>query len=532
METTVIEKEENNRISITKNCEIALENLNSISRLIMLSNSVTNYLIDEEIGAVDTKIAIQDIYRILNSFNVSYSVVVFRNDKKYIDTGVGITYVDTQQLYSDEWISNIRDQNGGYILFTNKDNVFQTNTEEVITFIRIINDINTQKEIGVLAINIPISFFQETFSGLTDNNNHFAYFDKTGYLIGSDNESVFQHLDIYEGIELGQTRIKKFFKDTVLSYTKVPKTDFILVTFAQVDIVDGLSTKLVWVLLAGFLILLFFMNIINSYIARNVTKPIQKLVTSMSEVQKGWLHRVSMNVSNDEIGLLKNSYNAMLIEINHLIEELINKEKNLQKAELEALHEQIKPHFLYNTLDTIRYLVLENETEKVYHMLETLGSFYRRFLSKGNLDIPILEEIGIAKDYLTLQKNRYEDVFEDEYEIEEGLNGIRVPRLILQPFVENSIYHGVRLKGEKGLIKLTVYKKEDMLHIKIYDSGVGMSGEQIQRLFEGTDAKSFGFKGTVERIKYYYKTEDVFEIHSREGEFCEIELKLPLGEGM
>lgn len=532
MESAALENEDKNRVSVTKNCEIALDNLNSISRLIMLSNSVTNYLLDDSVGAANTKTAVQDIYRILNSFDVTYSVTIFRNDRHYLNTGVGITYVDTKGLFAGDWITEVREKKGGYILNPNKDHVFRSSTEEIITFIRLINDINTQKEIGILAINIPKDFFYETFSGLADSNNHFAFYDKTGYLISSDDEAFFADMDMKNNSKQGQITDKQFFKEAVINYSTVPKTDFVLVTFSQVDILEGLSTKLAWGLLLGIFLLLILMNVINSYIAKNVTKPIQKLVNSMSEVQNGWLHRVSMNVSNDEIGLLKDSYNAMLIEINHLIEELIQKEKNLQKAELEALHEQIKPHFLYNTLDTIRYLVLENESEKVYNMLETLGSFYRRFLSKGNLDIPLLEEIGIAKDYLTLQKNRYEDVFEDEYDIEEGLNSIRVPRLILQPFVENAIYHGVRLKGEKGLIKLSTYKKGDSLHIKIYDSGVGMSKEQIQLLFEGTDTKSFGFKGTIERIRYYYKTEDVFEIHSREGEFCEIELKLPLKEGI
>jgi two-component system, sensor histidine kinase YesM len=532
MESTAREKEENNTISITKNCEIALDNLNSISRLTMLSNSVTKYLLDDSVRAADTKIAIQDIYHILNSFDVTYSVTIFRNDRHYLNTGVGITYIDTNRLFDGDWITKVREKKGSYILNPNKDHVFRSSTEEIITFIRVINDINTQKEIGILAINIPKSFFYNTFSGLSNSNNHFAFYDKSGYLISSDDETVFEGMDIRNNFKLGQNVSKQFFKETVLSYAAVPKTDFILVTFTQVDILEGLSTKLAWGLVAGILMLLLFMNVINSYIAKNVTKPIQKLVNSMSEVQNGWLHRVSINVNNDEIGLLKDSYNSMLIEINHLIEELIQKEKNLQKAELEALHEQIKPHFLYNTLDTIRYLVLENESEKVYNMLETLGSFYRKFLSKGNLEIPLLEEIGIAKDYLTLQKNRYEDVFEDDYDIEEGLNDIQVPRLILQPFVENAIYHGVRLKGEKGLIKVSVYKRDNLLHLKIYDSGVGMDKEQIQLLFEGGDSKSFGFKGTIERIRYYYKTEDVFEIHSSEGEFCEIELKLPLKEGI
>ena len=273
------------------------------------------------------------------------------------------------------------------------------------------------------------------------------------------------------------------------------------------------------------------MWLINTYIAKNVIYPIQRLVDSMAEVQNGWLQRVSMNVNDDEIGLLKNSYNAMLIEINQLIEELLQKEKTLRMAELDALQEQMKPHFLYNTLDMIRYMALENRTDEVYNMLETLGNFYRRFLSKGSTDLSLGEEIEIVKSYLTLQRTRFEDIFTDEYEIEEGLSSIRVPRLILQPLVENSIYHGIRPKGEHGVIRVTVKRQEDFLFLSIYDNGIGMSAHQRELLFSGKDSRSFGFQGTIERIRYYYKTEDVFEIHSTEGEYCEIILKLPLSNG-
>ena len=129
------------------------------------------------------------------------------------------------------------------------------------------------------------------------------------------------------------------------------------------------------------------------------------------------------------------------------------------------------------------------------------------------------------------KRQRFEDIFTDEYEIEEGLSSIRVPRLILQPLVENSIYHGIRPKGEHGVIRVTVKRQKDFLFLSIYDNGIGMSEHQRELLFSGKDSRSFGFQGTIERIRYYYKTEDVFEIHSTEGEYCEIILKLPLSNG-
>ncbi len=532
METTALENEKNNRASVIHSYEIALENINNISRLAMTSEGISNYLTSDNIKAANSNAAIQDMYYILNAFGVNYALTIFRRDERYINVGPGITYIKKDIVFSDEWMSEVREQKGGFVLKSNTDDAFRSKNGKVISFVRIINDLGTQKEIGLLEINIPLQFFEQTYSGLADSKSHFAFYDKSGYLISCDDPSVFENLTVNSGVRMGQEISKGILREKVVTIDNIPNSNVILVTCCEVDILEGFPQKIFGGILVGILIVLYFMNQINSFLAKNVTRPIQKLVKSMSEVQNGWLHRVSMSVSDDEIGQLKNSYNAMLIEINHLIEELIQKEKNLQKAELDALQEQIKPHFLYNTLDTIRYLLLENETDKVYNMLETLGNFYRRFLSKGSRDIPLEEELGIVKDYLMLQKNRYEDVFDDEYDIQEDLLKIRVPRLILQPFVENAIYHGVRLKGEKGLIKLTAYIADGVLHIKIYDTGVGMGDEQVRLLLEGTNTKSFGFKGTIERIRYYYNVDDIFEIHSREGEFFEVELKLPLKEGL
>ena len=445
MQQSIADKEISNRTAISNNLDSTMKSINSISRLTMLRSTVRTFLLAKSNSTPRTRNAIQEIHDILNTFNLSCNVVILRMDGQYLNTGPGITYVNTGKIFETEWLDEVMAQKGNYVIKAGTRDAFRSNIGEMVSFVRVINDI--------------------------------------------------------------------------------------LASRLEVRILDGLPAKLLAALIIGAFILLAFMWLINTYIAKNVIYPIQRLVDSMTEVQNGWLHRVSMNVSDDEIGLLKNSYNAMLIEINQLIEELLQKEKTLRMAELDALQEQMKPHFLYNTLDMIRYMALENRTDEVYNMLETLGNFYRRFLSKGSTDLSLGEEIEIVKSYLTLQRTRFEDIFTDEYEIEEGLSSIRVPRLILQPLVENSIYHGIRPKGDHGVIRVTVKRQEDFLFLSIYDNGIGMSAHQRELLFSGKDSRSFGFQGTIERIRYYYKTEDVFEIHSVEGEYCEIILKLPLSNG-
>ena len=531
MQQSIADKEISNRTAISNNLDSTMKSINSISRLTMLRSTVRTFLLAKSNSTPRTRNAIQEIHDILNTFNLSCNVVILRMDGQYLNTGPGITYVNTGKIFETEWLDEVMAQKGNYVIKAGTRDAFRSNIGEMVSFVRVINDINTQKPIGILAINLPSRFFEQAYEGLSGETSHFALYDTSGRLICKDNESTFSSLNPENLLQNTREETDKLFYKSIFTCDTLGDSHFILASRLEVRILDGLPAKLLAALIIGAFILLAFMWLINTYIAKNVIYPIQRLVDSMAEVQNGWLHRVSMNVSDDEIGLLKNSYNAMLIEINQLIEELLQKEKTLRMAELDALQEQMKPHFLYNTLDMIRYMALENRTDEVYNMLETLGNFYRRFLSKGSTDLSLGEEIEIVKSYLTLQRTRFEDIFTDEYEIEEGLSSIRVPRLILQPLVENSIYHGIRPKGEHGVIRVTVKRQEDFLFLSVYDNGIGMSAHQRELLFSGKDSRSFGFQGTIERIRYYYKTEDVFEIHSVEGEYCEIILKLPLSNG-
>ena len=531
MQQSIADKEISNRTAISNNLDSTMKSINSISRLTMLRSTVRTFLLAESNSTPRTRNALQEIHDILNTFNLSCNVVILRMDGQYLNTGPGITYVNTGKIFETEWLNEVMAQKGNYVIKAGTRDAFRSNIGEMVSFVRVINDINTQKPIGILAINLPSRFFEQAYEGLSGETSHFALYDTSGRLICKDNESTFSSLNPENLLQNTREETDKLFYKSIFTCDTLGDSHFILASRLEVRILDGLPAKLLVALIIGAFILLAFMWLINTYIAKNVIYPIQRLVDSMAEVQNGWLHRVSMNVNDDEIGLLKNSYNAMLIEINQLIEELLQKEKTLRMAELDALQEQMKPHFLYNTLDMIRYMALENRTDEVYNMLETLGNFYRRFLSKGSTDLSLGEEIEIVKSYLTLQRTRFEDIFTDEYEIEEGLSSIRVPRLILQPLVENSIYHGIRPKGEHGVIRVTVKRQEDFLFLSIYDNGIGMSAHQRELLFSGKDSRSFGFQGTIERIRYYYKTEEVFEIHSTEGEYCEIILKLPLSNG-
>lgn len=524
-----LESNLNTMVSIGNNLNTELNTISNMSQLIMTNKDVTNYLKNKKEQELKySQNAVRALYDISNVFNNISSVYIFKLDGSFVNANRGTTQLN-QEVMTPKWYRGIETRGGGYILRVNGGGAFFATTEEpIITFMRMINDLETQKPIGMIAINLSIHMLEQTYKDMTGNNKQFVYYDEDfRYLSKEIPTEELQNIH-FTPTQFHQTTISN---DRILSFYRVPNTPFIITASEKMGF-SKIASNEAWMIMLVLLVLTSgALLLLSVFIARYITNPIERLVHSMNSVKTGWLRRLSLSLANDEIGDLKDSYNEMLVEINSLINKLIDKEKSIQRAELEVLQEQIKPHFLYNTLDTIRYLALQGSSESVYDALETLGNFYRKFLSKGSKEIPVSAEIGIVRDYLKLQKLRYEDVFEDIYELQEDLLDIRIPKLILQPLVENSLYHGVRLKGEKGIIKISVYSKDDMIHIVVYDTGIGMSSEQIYTMMHSEDHKSFGFKRTIERIQYHCNREDVYEIGSREGEYTEIDIRIPLNGG-
>lgn len=527
MTSVASEKNDNNLRLIEQNFEAVVENVNNISKLIMVNDAVTTYLKYDGDNPVYSNSAVSEIYNILISFSGSFSVFAFRNDTDYIRTGIGVNSADKEIIFGSDWYGQVLEREGGYVLLPNTSKAFRLNTNvDIISFARIINDINTQKQIGVLVINIRVSELEKTYGALANEDNHFAYLDKDGGVICCDKDFDTENLPSEDSVV---TVYDGLISEKVVTSRLQTDSGIQIVCRSTVRFMEGMTAEIFISLLSVLIITILIMMLISAYINKYIIFPISKLAASMQQVETGFLRRVSLPASSDEIGKLRDSYNEMLIRINNLINEVIKQEQDRQKAEMDALQVQIKPHFLYNTLDTIGYMALERPADEVYDAIETLGNFYRKFLSKGSKTIRLADEIGIIKDYIKLQRLRYDNLFTDEYDIQSGLDDIMFPKLILQPLVENSIYHGIRPKGENGIIRVTVYAKDNMLHINVYDDGVGMSAEQRARLLgneEKTD--SFGFKGTIDRLRYYYNIDNVVDIESVEGKFCEVKITVPL----
>ncbi len=517
----------NTMVSIGSTLNAEIDTIDNMSQLIITNKDVVSFLKNTNGQELTyTHNAMSAVYDISNVFSHISSVFIIRTDSSYINTSRGITKLNYEVFTNPLWNKEIEERAGGYVLRVNGGGAFSTSKgPQIISFIRIINDLESQKPIGMLAINFSPQLFEKIYQNMEGNGKHFCFYDNKNMFIGTQEPiEELQNLK-FTNDKYAQESLKN---GNLLSYYHIPETPFIIASFEKFHLGQTISDQAGSILLVVLIVTSGALILIGIFITTYITHPIERLAQSMNSVKSGWLRRLSLSLSDDEIGNLKDSYNEMLVEINGLIQKLLEKEKAIQKAELEVLQEQIKPHFLYNTLDMIGYLALTEPAEDVYDAINTLGSFYKKFLSRGSKEITIAQEIGIVKDYLKLQKLRYGDIFDDLYQVEEELLTKQIPKLILQPLVENSIYHGIRLKGEKCMIKISIYSENNRIHIVVYDDGIGMPSDMITSIMSSGKSKSFGFKGTIERIQYYYNREDVYEIRSEEGQYTEIHIKLPM----
>lgn len=514
-----------------------MDNYRDLSRLVMLNDEVAKFL---RVTATDKGIANDAKTGILNVLNVCRnvdSVYIIRNDGSYTTTGKGEYIFDNNLIRGEEWQSEILKERGGVVYGMEANGaVFKKNGTRIITIARAIYDIYTQKQTGILLMNISQQMLDRTIT--TSEQSDVCILDRDGsFLAGNDSMAAYFDKNIPVNTMTHDERFKGIKRIMVSQYAT---EDFPLViicaTTANADAVPYQTMVTLAFLLIFILIALFFAS---SYLTKNVTRPILNLSSAMQQTeQKGWMEKFEVEMPENEIGMLAHSYNSMIDYLNDLFTELLDKEKSVQKAEMQILQEQIKPHFLYNSLETISFMALDYGDSEVYTALETLGSFYRNFLSKGDRDITLRREVNIVRDYIALQKLRYKDILTDEYEIEDNTLECRVPKLILQPIVENSIYHGIRLKGEPGVISIKSFIEEDVLHISIKDTGIGMPQERIEKILspkvEDVEDKdlgnhsNFGLKGTINRVRYYFDSQDIVHIESVEGEYTIVEFLIPL----
>lgn len=219
----------------------------------------------------------------------------------------------------------------------------------------------------------------------------------------------------------------------------------------------------------------------------------------------------------DEVGALAAGFNEMTGRNRELVELLLEEKKRQEQLKLSLLQSQIKPHFLYNTLDTIYCLVLMGKKEEAGRMTKLLSDYYRHVLSNGMDWVLLFEEIKYTSNYLQIQSIRYNDILDFEICVEEEVENIKIPKLTLQPLVENAIYHGIKPLDRKGHIRVLVKQKEDIVYLRVQDDGVGLSGERFWEVLQkgAQSGDSFGLRNVAERLHLYYGERCALELEER-----------------
>ena len=230
-----------------------------------------------------------------------------------------------------------------------------------------------------------------------------------------------------------------------------------------------------------------------------------------------------------EIEELDQGINKMAHRISGLLEN-VRQEKEMQHlTELQLIQAQVNPHFLYNTLDTIVWLIEGGMTDDAVEMISSLSIFFRTSLSKGNDIIPLSEEKRHTLSYLEIQQFRYRDILEFELSIPKELDGIQVPKLSIQPLAENALYHGIKNRRGKGKITITGREEADAIVLTVSDNGQGMTPERLHEVQEAIrtgERAGFGLAAVAERIALYYGLGYGMTISSKEGEGTTVELRL------
>ncbi len=360
-----------------------------------------------------------------------------------------------------------------------------------------------QENIGVLLIDMNYDVIEEILDDLHLGSDGYTY------IINSDNELVyhkdFSYFTNHEKLEqlllVNQSTNQYIFK---YPFTNANWT---LVGVASLDSLHSIQQDLI----TALMILGLFMFLIalgsSMVFSRRVVSPLKELEKAMEQVDQGNLNQNVIVKGSKEAESLATYYTNMMIKIKKLLTEIKEKETVLRSSELQVLYSQINPHFLYNTLDTILWAAEFKDNEKVIDLTKALATFFRLSLHGGSEITTINDEIEHIKQYLFIQKQRYQDKLTYEIKTDESLGDIKIPKLILQPIVENSIYHGIKELAGIGKITITVTKKGGDILFKIIDNGVGFDTSKEHGETPSIKLGGVGLSNVDKRLKLYYGKE-------------------------
>lgn len=395
---------------------------------------------------------------------------------------------------------------------------------------------------GIMAIDIDVGFLNKICSDIKLGQTGFVFLEKDGKVVFRPQDSDKQKYsnDIIQSPELINSQNGSYIE-------KINNTKYI-VTFNTSAItgwkivgvspeaemtseISMVSRVFFWLIMAIIIIVL----LLTIYLTEVLSNPIRKLRSLMKQASMNDLTIYADIKTRDEIGQLASSFNKMINQIRELMGKVKDDQQKIREMEMKAMQELIKPHFVYNTLDSIIGLLEQNRNEDAINLVDSLGKFFRTSLSHGREVVRIREEIDHIRSYLTIQQFRFSYKFDYLFEIDDEIYNFKTVKLILQPLVENSIYHGIRNLNKKGLIVINGYLKDEQVIFEISDNGEGIEKdmtEQLNRIMAGEEAVEdqnlyFGIRNVNERIKLNFGSDYGLKYQSKVSVGTKVVVNIP-----
>ncbi|RHV88069.1 sensor histidine kinase [Clostridium sp. OF09-36] len=473
------------------------------------------------------------------------NIALFSKDGELVDTVPAARIKTDLDVTKEEWFSDTleRTENLHFTMphvqyiFDNDENQYTW----VITLTRAVEltrGVSTEQ--GILLIDITYGSLKQLLDSITMGNHGYLYMISSGgQLIYHPQMQLIDAGQLEENIQAAvghrdgnyresyQGRIR----DVTVKSVGYTGWKLVGVTPEQDSYLNTLKTKLFMVFLVGLFLLILM--IINASISSRITVPIRELEKSVNALETGNLDAEVYQGGSYEIRHLGRSIGDMAKQIKVLMQDIVAEHESKRKSEFDTLQSQINPHFLYNTLDIIVWMIENEQKSEAVKVVTALARFFRISLSKGKSIITVRDELEHVRNYLMIQQMRFKNKFTYTIDAAPEVLGLASLKLMLQPLVENAIYHGMEFKDGDGIIAVTAVQKEDGLWFTIQDNGLGMTEEQVESLLtehahvSSKRGSGIGVKNVNERIRLYFGNEYGLSIESEPDEGTTIRIHLP-----
>lgn len=476
------------------------------------------------------------------------SIFILGRNKRVIGNTQNERINQKYDFFGQAWYKQAVENSGDSIYISpHEQNYVIDSTKYVISLCRSINSFDTTDVLGVMMIDLNLQALDEICRNVQLGKNGYIFIvDHQGNLIfhpdgiqgqdpADDSKSQSDSILIPAvlGTESGSFTQEVHREVQQITYQKIDSTGWVVVAVTPYrEIVDDISKTRNSLILIG-IICLMVTFLITLLISAAITRPLRDLEKRMEAAEQGDLAVRNVEYPHDEVGKLSRKMDSMLEKISGLMQDVVHEQEAKRKSEMKALQAQINPHFLYNTLDSIVWMAETNNRDVVL-MTEALARLFRITLSRGEDQISLEQELEHVRNYLIIQSIRYVNKFDYSIDCDASLYSCRVLKLILQPLVENSIYHGIKNKRQMGHIRITASEMERKLLIEVTDNGIGMTPEKAANLLlesqtgRRRNQGGIGVLNVHERIQLYYGQEYGLKFVSMPGEGTTVQIWLPL----